>query len=135
MDKKRPPLKKPDSQKLAALKSLPKETIDSFTKEELHAFLYEDVWPDSLKKKAERLYCRRRIGRLCSALFLLVLTSCAHLYFRPITPPSETVRFRQLGELPYREIWFGFVFNGEKVGFSHLKIEPIQEKKPFRHHL
>ena len=51
MDKKLPRSKKPDSQKLAALKSLPKETVDSFTKEELHAFLYEDLWPNSLKKK------------------------------------------------------------------------------------
>lgn len=42
---------KPDSTKLAALKSLPAEIVDSFTKEELHAFLYEDVWPDSLQEK------------------------------------------------------------------------------------
>jgi hypothetical protein len=43
--------KKPDPTKLAALKSLPVEIVDSFTKEELHAFLYEDVWPDSLQEK------------------------------------------------------------------------------------
>jgi len=42
---------KPDPTKLAALKSLPAEIVDSFTKEELHAFLYEDVWPDSLQEK------------------------------------------------------------------------------------
>jgi hypothetical protein len=43
--------KKPDPVKLAALKSLPVEIVDSFSKEELHAFLYEDVWPDSLQEK------------------------------------------------------------------------------------
>ena len=43
--------KKPDPGKLAALKGLPIEIVDSFTKEELHAFLYEEVWPDSLKEK------------------------------------------------------------------------------------
>jgi hypothetical protein len=43
--------KKPDPGKLAALKGLPMEIVDSFTKEELHAFLYEDVWPDSLREK------------------------------------------------------------------------------------
>jgi hypothetical protein len=43
--------KRPDPVKLAALKSLPMEIVDSFTKEELHAFLYEDVWPDSLQEK------------------------------------------------------------------------------------
>jgi hypothetical protein len=43
--------KKPHPDKLAALKGLPIEIVDSFTKEELHAFLYEDVWPDSLQEK------------------------------------------------------------------------------------
>jgi hypothetical protein len=43
--------KKPDPDKLAALKGLPIEIVDSFTKEELHAFLYKEVWPDSLKEK------------------------------------------------------------------------------------
>jgi hypothetical protein len=43
--------KRPDPGKLEALKSLPMEIVDSFTKEELHAFLYEDVWPDSLQEK------------------------------------------------------------------------------------
>jgi hypothetical protein len=43
--------KKPDPAKLAALKGLPLEIVDSFTKEELQAFLYEEVWPDSLQEK------------------------------------------------------------------------------------
>ncbi len=43
--------KKPDPGKLAALKGLPMGIVDSFSKEELHAFLYEDVWPDSLQEK------------------------------------------------------------------------------------
>ena len=37
--------------------------------------------------------------------------------------PSETVRIGTLHELPFRELWQGFVFNGEKVGFSYLGIE------------
>ncbi len=51
MEKKKSPPKKPDPAKLAALRSLPMEIVDSLTKEELHAFLYEDVWPNSLQKK------------------------------------------------------------------------------------
>jgi hypothetical protein len=43
--------RKPDPGKLAALKGLPIEVVDSFTKEELRAFLYEDLWPDSLREK------------------------------------------------------------------------------------
>jgi hypothetical protein len=36
---------------LAALSSLPREILESFTKEELQAFLYKDIWPDSLQEK------------------------------------------------------------------------------------
>ena len=43
--------KKPDPARLAALKGLPLEIVDSFTKEELQAYLYEEVWPDSLQEK------------------------------------------------------------------------------------
>jgi hypothetical protein len=51
MEEEKSSPKKPDPSKLAALRSLPVEIVDSFTKEELHAFLYEDVWPDSLQEK------------------------------------------------------------------------------------
>ncbi|MGD9034759.1 MAG: hypothetical protein PVJ69_11145 [Desulfobacteraceae bacterium] len=51
MGEKKPSPERPDPDKLAALKSLPMEIVDSFTKAELHAFLYEDVWPDSLQEK------------------------------------------------------------------------------------
>ena len=42
---------KPDPKRLEALRSLPKEIIETLTKEEVKAFLYEDVWPDSLGEK------------------------------------------------------------------------------------
>ena len=51
MEEEKSSPKKPDPLKLAALKDLPIEIVDSFTKEELHAFLHEDVWPDSLQEK------------------------------------------------------------------------------------
>lgn len=51
MEEEKSSSRRPDPGKLAALKSLPIEIVDSFTKEELHAFLYEDVWPDSLREK------------------------------------------------------------------------------------
>lgn len=51
MEEEKSSSKRPDPSKLAALKSLPIEIVDSFTKEELNAFLYEDVWPDSLREK------------------------------------------------------------------------------------
>jgi hypothetical protein len=40
-----------DSKRLEALRSLPKEVLESLTKEETRAFLHEEVWPDSLRQK------------------------------------------------------------------------------------
>lgn len=36
---------------MQALRNLPLEVKQTLTKEEVDAFLYEDVWPDSLKEK------------------------------------------------------------------------------------
>lgn len=43
--------RKPDPGKMEALRSLPLEVKQSLTKEEADAFLYDEVWPDSLLKK------------------------------------------------------------------------------------
>jgi hypothetical protein len=36
---------------MEALRELPAEIMRSLTKEEINAFLHEDVWPDSLQEK------------------------------------------------------------------------------------
>ncbi|MBN2687919.1 MAG: hypothetical protein JXR85_07050, partial [Deltaproteobacteria bacterium] len=80
------------------------------------------------------------MGRAPSAAFkrlwwilfvMLAVSSCAPLYFKTRTPPSESVALSGLGGLAYRELWQGFVFNGEKVGFTHLMIEPIDGSDAF----
>jgi hypothetical protein len=43
--------RKPDPKKMAALRSLPIEIKQQLTKEEADAFLYDEVWPDSLHDK------------------------------------------------------------------------------------
>jgi hypothetical protein len=43
--------KKPDPERLAVLRSLPKDVVESLSKEEMNAFLNEDMWPDSLADK------------------------------------------------------------------------------------
>ncbi|MFC1824827.1 hypothetical protein ACFL9T_19130 [Thermodesulfobacteriota bacterium] len=43
--------KKPDPVRLNILKNLPSEIMKSLSKEETHAILHEDVWPDSLSEK------------------------------------------------------------------------------------
>ena len=40
-----------DPERLTVLRSLPAHIVDTFTKEEMDAFLFEDEWPDSLKDK------------------------------------------------------------------------------------
>ncbi|OGW36233.1 MAG: hypothetical protein A2Y97_08385 [Nitrospirae bacterium RBG_13_39_12] len=51
MEKKDLSKRKPDPQKMKVLRSLPLEIKQSLTKEEVDAFLYEEVWPDSLEEK------------------------------------------------------------------------------------
>jgi len=43
--------RKPEPGKMQALRNLPIEVKQSLTKEEADAFLYDDVWPDSLLEK------------------------------------------------------------------------------------
>ncbi|MBW1859563.1 MAG: hypothetical protein JRI70_05655 [Deltaproteobacteria bacterium] len=43
--------RKPDPEKMQALRDLPLEVKQSLTKEEADAFLYDEVWPDSLLEK------------------------------------------------------------------------------------
>lgn len=51
MDEKDLSKRKMDPQKMQILRSLPLEIKQSLTKEEVDAFLFEEVWPDSLKDK------------------------------------------------------------------------------------
>ena len=46
-----PDKKKIDPAKMQVLRSLPVEIKQSLTKEEVDAFLHDEVWPDSLREK------------------------------------------------------------------------------------
>ena len=43
--------KKPIPERLEALKNLPESILKTLTKEELKAFLHDDLWPESLHEK------------------------------------------------------------------------------------
>jgi hypothetical protein len=43
--------KKPDPARVEALRNLPKEIMQSLTKEEVQVFLFDNEWPDSLREK------------------------------------------------------------------------------------
>lgn len=43
--------KKPDPERLEALRRLPEEVIKTLSSEEVTAFLRDEEWPDSLREK------------------------------------------------------------------------------------
>ena len=51
MENETPQKRSPDPERMQALRSLPIEVKQRLTKEEADAFLYEEVWPDSLYEK------------------------------------------------------------------------------------
>jgi hypothetical protein len=69
---------------------------------------------------------RLRAGSLRWLLLLpLCLGGCAGLYFREAPEPPAPVRYA-LDAWPYRDYWTGLVFNGEKIGLTHLALSPAE---------
>jgi hypothetical protein len=54
----------------------------------------------------------------------LALGGCASMYFSDAGPPPAPVRY-DLARLPFAEYWTGIIFNGEKIGFSHLTVSRV----------
>jgi hypothetical protein len=42
---------KPDPQRVEVLRRMPAEIMETLTKDEVNAFLFDEVWPDSLREK------------------------------------------------------------------------------------
>lgn len=74
----------------------------------------------------------RRLFVTAIGLTFFLAAGCAPFYFESTKPPAEPLRFASIEELPYREIWSGFVFNGEKVGFTYMNITQLPESQLFR---
>jgi len=51
MEKVKDSAKRPDAGKVAALQNLPQQVMQRLTKEEVKAFLFDEIWPDSLREK------------------------------------------------------------------------------------
>jgi len=43
--------KNPDRERVEALRLLPEDILKNMTKDEIHAFLFDEEWPDTLKEK------------------------------------------------------------------------------------
>ncbi len=62
------------------------------------------------------------------------LSGCASLYFEEAgRPPSPAPKY-QLARWPYQDYWTGIVFNGHKIGFSHLHVAPAGDN-PHRYEI
>jgi hypothetical protein len=66
--------------------------------------------------------------KLLLPLVFVLLQGCAGMYFKDAGEPAVTPRYA-LEDWPYEEYWTGIVFNGSKIGFSHLRMEK-DEKRP-----
>ena len=44
-------MKRPTPEKLEAIRNLPNEILSSLSQEEIHSFLHDEIWPDSLREK------------------------------------------------------------------------------------
>jgi hypothetical protein len=63
----------------------------------------------------------KRLAAWAVGAFSLALGGCASLYFSDAGPPPAPVR-HELAHLPFSDYWTGIIFNGEKIGFSHLAV-------------
>ena len=57
----------------------------------------------------------------------LLLTGCAGLYFHEVKAPPQPPPRYSLQAWPYNEYWTGIIFNGEKIGLTHLALIPTGE--------
>lgn len=60
--------------------------------------------------------------RLFGSFLILLLVGCAGRYFEEVYLSQIPTPFIDLKNIEFREAWYGVVFNGEKVGFTHLKL-------------
>lgn len=59
---------------------------------------------------------------------LLVLSGCASRYFHAAGPPPAEPARHALADLRWREYWTGIIFNGDKIGFTHLAVTPVPDQ-------
>jgi hypothetical protein len=60
-------------------------------------------------------------------LCLPLLGGCAGMYFEDAGAPPAPPPKHALADLPYDEYWTGLIFDGNKIGFTHLQIAPDAE--------
>jgi Transglutaminase-like superfamily len=82
----------------------------------------------TLPNEIGRMTMNRPIPTIFLALLVLISQiGCVLLPFtsKKISEPVRDVKgYASVGKLPFKEAWYGMYFQGDKVGFSHFRIEP-----------
>lgn len=78
---------------------------------------------DVVVGRTPRAAARFFVGAVLGCL----LAGCKSLYFQPVDSLPEMPVQHALAKWPEREYWAGIVFNGNKIGFSHLTLDPTGE--------
>lgn len=69
-----------------------------------------------------------RVRRVIAGLAAALLASgCAGRYFEAAGAPPEPAPQYRLAQWPYSEYWTGIVFNGARIGFTHLRLTPAAD--------
>lgn len=61
--------------------------------------------------------------RVIAVAAMVLLQGCAALYFWDAGAPPEAPRYA-LDDWPYEEYWTRVMYQGDKIGFTHLTLEP-----------
>lgn len=69
----------------------------------------------------------QRCCRSLLVLLLMLLSGCAWMYFDTAGEPPSPPPRHSLAEWPFEEYWTGIVFNGAKIGFTHLSLAPAED--------
>ncbi len=70
---------------------------------------------------------KRSIRRLTIGISMMALSGCAGLYFHRVPLEEAPAPAGVISNLGFREHWQGFFWYGEKIGFSHFRIEEAKE--------
>jgi transglutaminase-like putative cysteine protease len=62
----------------------------------------------------------------------IILSGCTGRYFHEIHVAEPHSPVADLSQITFRELWYGVIFNGRKIGFAHIKIEKEGESDIFR---
>ncbi len=70
----------------------------------------------------------KRLLKPSILLFLIIaISGCAGMRFERVIPFAAVVPVDTLDRFFYKEAWFGLVFTGERVGFTHYKVSKIED--------